>query len=91
MKKAEINLPYFKQGDDLNNCLEQSKTIEDGLALHASFLKQAADQLLKIRQIISEKLEISIYADAHHIGISGPDEVINMLVDSQLADFVEYD
>ena len=90
MKHLIINLPYFKQGDDLSSCFKGGKTNEEALGEHAKLLKSAAEQLLKIKKIINGH-EVKIQADTHYIGIYGEDEVMNKLVKLGLADEDDYD
>jgi len=90
MKTLVIYLPYFKQGDDLSAYLDSTKTKEEALEGHAEMLKDASEQLLQIRDII-EGQEVDIYADTHHISISGDDDIMDKLIEANLAEEDEYD
>lgn len=84
MKDADIHLPYFKQGDDLSHHLEHCATVEEALAAHAQQLELAADILRKVRDMIAGQ-DVKIEADTHMIMASGPDEIIEALIDSKYA------
>jgi hypothetical protein len=84
MKRAELHLPYFKQGDDLAHHLSQTKSVEEALEAHAAQLDFAASILRKVREMVSNQ-GVSIEADTHYISIEGPDEVIEALIDSKHA------
>ena len=90
MKYLTIRLSYFKQGFDLSSCFKGRKTNEEALESHAEMLKNAANQLLQIRDIIKGH-EVDFYADTHYIGISGEDEVIDKLLEANLAEENFYD
>ena len=84
MKRAELHLPYFKQGDDLAHHLSQAKTVEEALDGHAAQLEFAASILRRVREMVAGQ-EVTIVADTHYIAIEGPDEVIEALLDSKYA------
>ncbi len=84
MKRAELHLPYFKQGDDLAHHLSQLSSVEEALEAHANQLEFAASILRKVRAIVAHQ-GVKIEADTHFIGIEGPDEVIEALIDSNHA------
>lgn len=94
MKTVDIWLPYFKQGDDLGHCLDYFKgDIPAALEADASNLKAAAQTLLRIKEIIEETDttdQVSIYADTHHIDLTGPDDVIQCLINEGIGEEPEY-
>jgi len=90
MKSCEIHLGYFKQGDDLHGCIQKSKTPADALLLHSQMLIEIAKHLVKIHDLVGQQ-PIELDADAHHIGLIGPDELVNELIKQELADAVEED
>lgn len=90
MKYATITLPYYKQGSDLSGFLDSCSTISEALKAHARMLEGAVSILRDVDVIISTE-DIEIYADTHHIGISGPDEVIDRLIESGCAEIDEDD
>lgn len=84
MKYAEIHLPYFKQGDDLNHHLSQCSTVEEALEAHAQQLEYAAAILRKVKEIVAGQ-GVKIDADTHMIQVSGKDAIIEALIDGQYA------
>ncbi len=86
-KFAEIRLGYFKQGSDLGKCISECGDLVAGLKLHKSNMESVADHLGKIAKIINNYSVslVKINADTHHIGISGPAEMIDELVKDDLA------
>lgn len=84
MKNAEIHLPYFKQGDDMQACLEHTETVEAAIEQHATQLEAAAKQLREIKAKVAGH-DVHIDADTHMIWISGPDDLITSLVEAELA------
>lgn len=88
MKYLEIHLPYFKQGDDLNCCLDSEKTKREAFFAHAEMLNYAASQLKKIGELIDETVEVD--ADTHHIGINCSDEIAEKLISLELAEVPEW-
>jgi hypothetical protein len=97
LKTAEIHLLYFKQGDDLQACLEGADyNIVQGLENHSEMLKYCGRHLDKIRNLIKNKYfkeikNIKIDADCHFISIEGPDDFIDELVEKELAEIHEYE
>lgn len=84
MKYAEIHLPYFKQGDDLNHHLSQCSTVEEALEAHAQQLEYAAAILRKVKEIVTGQ-GVKFDADTHMIQVSGQDAIIEALIDAQYA------
>jgi len=84
MKDADLHLPYYKQGDDLRHHLSRCATVEEALEAHAQQLEVAASILRKVKQVIAGQ-EVTIQADTHMIIVSGPDEVIEALIDAKYA------
>lgn len=86
MKRAEINLPYFKQGDDFAHYLEESGgNAKQALEAHAQLLTAATEQLISVLRVLRSHSEspeepIEIAGDVHWIRISGPDLVIDDLI-----------
>jgi len=84
MKYAEIHLPYFKQGDDLNHHLSQCSTVEEALEAHAQQLECAAAILRKVKEIVAGQA-VKFDADTHMIQVSGQDAIIEALIDAKYA------
>lgn len=84
MKYAEIHLPYFKQGDDLNHHLLQCSTVEEALEAHAQQLEYAAGILRKVKEMVAGQ-SVTFDADTHMIQVSGQDAIIEALIDAKYA------
>jgi len=85
---ADIHLPYFKQGDDLRHCLEETNTPLEALDNHVKIMQITIELLKNIQFYIKEfKVQNKIHIDAgtHHIGINGPKDFINKLIKLKLA------
>mgnify|MGYP001564129334 CR=1 FL=1 len=95
MKSAEIHVGYFKQGDDLQGCLSNCDNHPiKSLSSYARMLKDCSVHIDRIVHIIAtnyedEIKEIEITADCHFIEISGPDNLIDELVEQGLAVHIE--
>jgi hypothetical protein len=80
MKSYYLNLPYFKQGDDLAWAMDKKETDTEAFELHAEMLENAVFLLRKCADLAAEnKIKIA-YADTHMIGIECPEEVGDNLV-----------
>ena len=84
-KTVEIHLPYFKQGDDLKHCLENTDTIGDAFALHADMLAETSKALLQIKELTTG-YDVEIQADGHMILITGPVSVMDLLIEKEVAE-----
>lgn len=84
MKYADVHLPYFKQGDDLSHHLSKCSNVEEALEAHAQQLEYAATLLRKIKEMVAGQ-GVSVDADTHMIQVSGPDEIIDALIDAKYA------
>lgn len=83
---VEVNLPYFKQGDDLGWALENSTTAQEAFLKHAEMLREAADKLTTIAKYLEEVEKENVYADTHHIGMTLPDDLATLLIDKELVE-----
>ena len=91
---GEIRLSYYKQGDDLNNCLaylDTQKTkidISQTITNHLALLQSAISQLSQIQQLYQEMNppDVSLEGDSHYIGISGPVSFMTKLIGENLVD-----
>jgi hypothetical protein len=68
----ELNLTYFKRGDDLAHFLHTCDTTESALKTHAEFLEHNADVLRRASELIKD---YEIHADTHYVGFEVEDEV----------------
>jgi hypothetical protein len=88
MSYAEIHLPYFKQGDDLNSSTEKRSngTIDSRKTLknHIALLQYTIEKLEKIHDNIPNSEDVIIEGDTHHISIAAPEKIINNLLEKDL-------
>jgi hypothetical protein len=77
-KTAQVQLPIFKQGDDLGFCLSEHKTVPDALLAYAEMLAEARAVVLALAD--QEQLEI-VQADTHFIAVEGPAVLIDELIE----------
>ncbi len=82
-RSAQIWLPYFKQGDDMNGCIVKDDNgvvdTKESIRNHIQLLNSAIEQLQKIYDSIPDMNTCSINGDTHHIGIEGDERIINFL------------
>jgi hypothetical protein len=90
MDSYEINLPYFKQGDDFHHCMENTENVISALTRHANLLRDAAQQLEDIATAVEGK-EVSIRGDTHCIFIEGPEELLKDLTKRELISCHEWE
>ena len=89
MKSVELAPLYYKQGTDMAGHLEKA-SVADALEAFAAQLAAAAKDLRRVKRIVAGH-RVKIDADTHHIGITGPDEVIDKLVAAGLAEVDDED
>ena len=88
-----VHLAYYKQGDDLNRSLINSEG-----DIVSAFENLAADfeDVIKHLRIIASELknanfkDLSLYADTHHIGLTGPKKFLYPLVEKKIANYEPY-
>jgi hypothetical protein len=90
---AEIWLPYFKQGDDL----EGVKVVVDGkvntkmtLLNHIALLEDAIAQLQKIHDLLPNDNTVDLHGDCHYICITGEKSLIETLEKNNLVKIEEF-
>lgn len=91
-RTAEIRLPYFKQGDDMHNCLviENNKiNARASIENHINLLRAAIDKLDKIKNMLPENSDFQISADTHCIEITGDKNIIERLEANGLVNIEE--
>ena len=69
MKNYDLFL-HYKQGDDLNGFVEQTKTPQAALLAWADFMESNAKTVRELVKLFKGK-ELTIEADTHYIGIGG--------------------
>ncbi len=84
---VEIHLGYFKQGDDLNHCLQDVAHKSEAFYKPASLLKDCVAHLHDVGVIMRRYKEdsITVEADTHCITVDGPENMLKELVDKKLA------
>jgi len=87
IESAEIHLDYFKQGDDLNWYVKQGKISHKALRSHAEQMREVAAVLEAIATIVEKypSNQVKLDAGTHHIGITGPTEMIKEIIEKGLA------
>ncbi len=91
-KSYELHLPVFKQGDDLSHSIQETKSLQEAFEKQAECYKLASDICLKISETIKNHEEnINVVADTHYIGISGPTDILEKLVEDGTLDEEEND
>ena len=88
VKHAEINLPIYKKGDDMDSCLvkneDGSVNVRDSLTKYSDLLKYCSDILIQIRNAIPEQNNLKLHGDTHYIGLNGDSNIIDRLVNLDL-------
>ncbi len=79
VKRAEFSLPYHKQGDDLCEYIQHSRSLDEALEKHACVMEHAAVALRELKTAIADH-EVEIDADVHFIFVNGPTELIDELI-----------
>jgi len=87
-RTIDIHLGYFKQGDDLANCLGETNSPVEALKAHAERMRSVAEHLDKIAAIVAD-FPIEINADTHHIEMTCDEDLAQKLIDEDLAENVE--
>jgi len=87
---AELVLPIYKPGDDLSNCFTQTDTPAQAMRLYACSLREAAQQMEDVADAI-DGAEVDVCADGHYIGLYGPADVLDPLIEADLLVFEEMD
>ena len=80
----ELNLPYFKKGDDLLHHLDATKgNIPEAFKQHAEALEYAASMCRRMASVAVEVPGIEVQADTHMITITGPTEQLEILTQGE--------
>ena len=93
-KTAELNLFYFKKGDDLRSHIESTDNIVEALNDHSDSLSQSAEKLKDLAKALEKYKnfdnKFDVQADTHVIVITGPEKWINELIELDLLDELDY-
>jgi hypothetical protein len=94
-KYADIRLFYYKQGDDLSACIVHNAdgtiNVKESIKRHIGLLQASINKLQSIHDAIPDNNMCKLDADTHHIGIYGDDQVVQTLIDQELAYLKEFD
>ncbi len=90
-KNCTIFLPYFKQGDDLGYHLQNSSSLSEALENHAKQMDTVAQVLRQVESVIRNEPSVEIQADTHMIFLTGPTELVDVLVKEELASYDEFE
>jgi hypothetical protein len=80
--KAELFLPFFKQGDDLADHLAAEKDTRAAFLAYAEQLRTAAGMLERLAEH-ADSLQVEL-ADTHLIVVSGPAPLVHRLIADKL-------
>ena len=76
----ELMLPYYKQGDDLARCQNQTTSHAAALKLHAESLEDAAKTLRRLAGLAAEGELKIVNADTHCIQVACRKSIGEVLV-----------
>jgi len=86
-------MPYFKPGDDLNDCIAKDSNgniyAKETFANYGAMLSNAAEIAVKISDAFPKEHIVDLEGDTHYIGIEGSANIIQRLVDMELAHLEE--
>ena len=82
-KDAEFHLPIFKQGDDLAMHLKDTDSVSEALQSYAGTLRGAADLCDMLSARLKGK-DVDVQADAYYICLTGPEVMIDELIECGL-------
>lgn len=87
-KSAQIWLSYYKQGDDLDQCIvrDENNKIDSRATLenHINLLQMSIDCLKNIINELPLVNDIELNGNTHYIGITGDERIINNLIEKNL-------
>lgn len=88
---ALFQLPVWKQGDDLDYCIENNENLSDAFMDQAAAYEEAANLCKKMAAAASEN-DFEVFAETHNIEVSGNEKVISKLIkDGTLEEYEDYD
>jgi hypothetical protein len=84
--QVDIQLNYFKQGDDLGHWLGEFKKPEKALRMHAEQMESVVEHLNNLADMIEGK-KVDIYGDTHYIGLTCDKVLADKIVKADLGDY----
>ena len=92
MKNVQLNIPYYKRGDDFGGHLKHNKNnVTKALGDYYDQINEAAQNILKIKEILSKynNEDLDLNADCHCIELSAPNKIIKELEENDLIEVWE--
>ena len=90
---AQIWLPIYKQGDDMDRCIIKKENgevdVKESLTRYVNLLECAIQQLKDIKNAIPDNEKIDLWGDTHYIGIRGDRTMIERLHNMDLVQIDE--
>ena len=87
-KYGQIWLSYYKQGDDMSQCIVKENdgkvNAKASIENHIRLLQHTIDHLQEIHDKLSDGMDFNITGDTHHISIEGDIKVIDSLIEDKL-------
>lgn len=91
---STIQLNYFKQGDDMNNCLIKDDNgkvnVKKSLKNYIVKMKSVIDHVKEIHDFIPDENNLELTGDTHYISLNGEHEIIERLVNFNLIQLNTY-
>jgi hypothetical protein len=80
---TRLELPFFKQGDDLSQLLDGGMTHTAAMTTYATRLREAATKLERVAAATNGKA-VTVSADVHSIYLHGPEDDLRPLIEQGL-------
>jgi hypothetical protein len=84
LRNYDLSLPVFKQGSDLASHLEDNVDAKSALEGLAAQYEDAAARCRRLAAVAAECPELRVAGDTHYIGVYGPRERLDPLVEDKL-------
>jgi hypothetical protein len=89
-KTYELQLPVFKQGDDLGHQISEAKTLPEAFEAQASSYDLAAAMCRRMAAVVKEDPSLTVDACTHTIWLDGPKEKLDTLVEEGLLSVMDF-
>ncbi|AYV83013.1 MAG: hypothetical protein Hyperionvirus3_159 [Hyperionvirus sp.] len=94
-KSAHVWLNYFKQGDDMHRCIEKDANgkinAKATIQNHIALMESVVEHLKELNAMIPPDNDIDIDADTHMIMIRGDKNLIDRIVNKNLAQIDDFE
>jgi len=85
VQNAQINMPYYKNGDDFADHLEKASSAQEALVSWAETMESAAKGIRRIAEIISDYPQVEGDGDTHYAGLNNlPQQALDRLLAEEL-------